>query len=82
MKLQFYWPVLFAGSRRISVHVITVASRNLWLRLETTAGFVETSRLRVVIDAYRVRLRVVTTAALSEPLVASRNLWLRLVTKT
>ena len=64
------------------LHVITVASRNLWLRLETTSSLVEISRLRVAINAYRIRLRVVTTAAKSEPLVASRNLWLRLVTKT
>ena len=64
------------------MHVIAVASRNLWLRLETTSSLVEISRLRVAINAYRIRLRVVTTAAKSEPLVASRNLWLRVVTKT
>ena len=71
-----------SGSRRSSVHVITVASRNLWLLLETTPSLVEISRLRVAINAYRIRLRVVTTAAKSELLVASRNLWLRVVTKT
>ena len=66
----------------VLLHVITVASRNLWLRLETTSSLVEISRLRVAINAYWIRLRVVTIAAKSEPLVASRNLWLRLVTKT
>ena len=64
------------------MHVITVASRNLWLRLETTSSFVETSPLWVAINTSWIRLRVVTTAAKSEPLVASRNLWLRVVTKT
>ena len=74
MKLQYHWIVQFAGSRRSS------CARNHGCEsqpLVATRDRTKICRDRPVASRNQrvsIRLRVVTTAALSKPPVASRNL--------